>query len=161
MRLNRQTGFSMLELLVAMMIIATIATLGFKKYSEFSAQARYVKANDTLKIVGDGLDQYFLRHGTYPELTNYESMVDANSILVKENMIPPNVPLLDPWKTPFEGTAGKGNYELKCLGDPNGSADRPPFSRQPGRMADTAGEPAGRAPAGQAAPAAPPKGPSK
>ena len=31
MRRNRQTGFSLLELLVAMMIIAVIATLGFKK----------------------------------------------------------------------------------------------------------------------------------
>jgi prepilin-type N-terminal cleavage/methylation domain-containing protein len=51
-RKDRQTGFSMLELIVAMMIIAVIATLGFRKYTDFSNQARYLKANDTLRVVG-------------------------------------------------------------------------------------------------------------
>ena len=128
----------MLELLVAMMIIAVIATLGFKKYSEFSAQARYLKAHDSLNIVSSALDQYYIKHGRYPDFTTYESMVDANSVLVKENMIPVNVPALDPWKQPFEGKSGKGEYVLKCAGDPNGSADRPAFSQEPGKIS---GEP--------------------
>jgi general secretion pathway protein G len=134
MRQNRQSGFSLLELLVAMMIIAVIATLGFKKYNEFSAKARYLKAQDTLQIVGSGLDQYFLKHGRYPDLTSYDSMIDANSPLVKENMIPVNVPTKDPWEQPFEATSGKGTYVLKCMGDPNGSEERKAFSVEPGRM---------------------------
>jgi hypothetical protein len=84
-------------------------------------------------------------------------MIDANSPLVKENMIPPNVPTLDPWKNPYEGTAGKGNYVLKCQGDPGGSPDFPPFTRQPGRMAEdlttgTPGAAPGAAPAKGATP---------
>jgi general secretion pathway protein G len=150
MRRNRQTGFSLLELLVAMMIIAVIATLGFKKYNEFSAKARYLKAQDTLQIVGSGLDQYFLKHGRYPDLTSYESMIDANSPLVKENMILVNVPVKDPWEQPYEATSGKGSYALKCLGDPNNSEERKPFTVEPGRMP-------GDNSAGQA-PAAPAKG---
>ena len=134
MRQNRQTGFSLLELLVAMMIIAVIATLGFKKYNEFSAKARYLKAQDTLSIVGSGLDQYFLKHGRYPDLTSFESMIDANSPLVKENMIPVNVPAKDPWEQPYEGTAGKGKYELKCAGDPGGSEERKAFTVEPGKI---------------------------
>jgi len=129
-----QSGFSLLELLVAMMIIAVIATLGFKQYSKYSAQARYLKAQDTLRIVGDGLDQYFLKHGRYPDLTSYEAMVDANSPLVKENMIPVNVPAKDPWDQPYEASSGKAKYELKCAGDPNGSEDRKPFTVEPGKM---------------------------
>jgi prepilin-type N-terminal cleavage/methylation domain-containing protein len=129
-----QSGFSLLELLVAMMIIAVIATLGFKQYNKYSAQARYLKAQDTLRIVGDGLDQYFLKHGRYPDLTSYEAMVDANSPLVKENMIPVNVPTKDPWDQPYEATAGKGRYELKCAGDPNNPEERKPFSVEPGKM---------------------------
>ncbi|MDR3671470.1 MAG: type II secretion system protein [Holophaga sp.] len=136
MRQNRQTGFSLLELLVAMMIIAVIATLGFKQYNKYSTQAKYLKAQDTLRIVGEGLDQYFIQHGVYPNLTTYESMIDASSPLVKENLVPPNVPTKDPWQNPFEATASKGNYVLKCQGDPGLNPAFPPFSRQPGRMSD-------------------------
>jgi len=149
---NRQAGFSLLELLVAMMIIAVIATLGFKQYNKYSSQARYLKAQDTLQILGSGLDQYFLRHGRYPDLTSYESMIDANSPMVKENMIPPNMPVKDPWDQPYEASAGKGNYTLKCLGDPSGAEERKGFTVEPGRMA------------GESAPGAPiqtPSGPAK
>jgi general secretion pathway protein G len=142
MNKQKQSGFSMLELLVAMMIIAVIATLGIKKYNEFSAKARYIKAQDTLKTVSEGLDQYFLKHGKYPDLSSYESMVDANSPLVKENMIPVNIAAVDPWGNPFEGKSGKGNYELKCAGDPNGSDDRKPFSVEPGKISGAQAEPA-------------------
>jgi len=134
MRRNPQSGFSLIELLVAMMIIAVIATLGFKKYSDYSARARYLKAQDTLRIVKDGLDQYYLKHGRYPDLTSYDAMVDANSPLVKENMIPVNVPAKDPWDQAYEASSGKGSYELKCLGDPSGNEDRRPFSITPDRM---------------------------
>ena len=136
MHRNRQSGFSLLELLVAMMIIAVIATLGFKQYQKYSSKARYIKAQDTLRIVGEGLDQYYVQHGVYPNLTSYESMIDANSPLVKENLIPPNVPTKDPWGNAFEATVNKGNYVLKCQGDPAGGEDFPPFSREPGRMSD-------------------------
>jgi general secretion pathway protein G len=153
MRQNRQTGFSLLELLVAMMIIAVIATLGFKKYNEFSAKARYLKAQDTLQIVQSGLDQYFLKHGRYPDLTSYESMIDANSPMVKENMIPVNVPAKDPWDQPYEGSSGKGKYELKFAGDPNGSEERKPFVMSPGVMQGESG-------ATQAPAEAPAKGPT-
>ena len=158
MRTNHQSGFSLLELLVAMMIIAVIATLGFKKYNEFSAKARYLKAQDTLRTVGDGLDQYFLKHGRYPDLTSFESMVDANSPLVKENMIPVNVPVKDRWDQPFEGTSGKGKYELKCLGDPNDQDERKAFSVQPGMIP---GEPTTGATAPQPGASGAPSEPSK
>jgi len=140
MRRPSQSGFSLLELLVAMMIIAVIATLGFKQYNKYSAQARYLKAKDTLRVVSDGLDQYFLKHGVYPTLTSYDSMVDANSPLVKENMIPVNVPAKDPWDQPYEATSGKGQYELKCQGDPNDQEERGPFRRTPGTMEETSTE---------------------
>jgi general secretion pathway protein G len=136
MRQNRQTGFSLLELIVAMMIIAVITTLGFTQYKKYSTQAKYIKAQDTVRIVGEGLDNYFIQHGIYPNLTTYESMIDANSPLVKENYIPPNVPTKDPWQNPFEASATKGNYMVKCQGDPGGNPNYPPFARQPGRMSD-------------------------
>ncbi len=148
MRLTRQSGFSMLELLVAMMIIAVIATLGFKKYSDFADQARYLKAHDTLSTVSSALDQYYIKHGNYPEFTSFEAMVEPNSALVKENMLPVNVASVDKWNRPFEGKSGKGTYELKCAGDPKGDPDRQPFTVEPGKISGETAAPA----AGQAAP---------
>ena len=46
---RRERGFSLLELLVAMMIIAVLGTLGFSQYKKHSAAARYLKAQDDLK----------------------------------------------------------------------------------------------------------------
>lgn len=137
MKKHRQSGFSLMELLVAMMILAVLATIGVKKYQEFASNARYVKAHADMKTVAEGLDQYFLKHGKYPDLTSYESMVEPNSPLVKENLIPAGVSPNDPWGNPFEGTAGKGTYVLKCAGDPNGSVDRQPFTTEPGKITDT------------------------
>ena len=139
MKKPNQAGFSLMELLVAMMIIAVLATIGIKKYNEFSANARYIKAHDTVKTVSEGLDQFFLKHGKYPDFTSFEAMVEANSPLVKENMIPVGVSATDPWGNPFEGKSGRGTYELKCAGDPNGSADRQPFTVEPGKISGSQG----------------------
>ena len=153
MKNARQLGFSLMELLVAMMIIAVLATIGIKKYSEFSANARNIKAHDTIKTVSEGLDQYYLKHGKDADFTSFEAMVEPNSPLVKENMIPVGVSGQDPWSNPFEGKSGKGTYELKCAGDPNGSVDRPPFTMEPGKISG------GEAPAPAAG--APVQGPAK
>ena len=131
---RRQSGFSLLELLIAMMIIAVIATLGVKQYAKYSARARHLKASDNLKIVSEGLDQYYLKHGKYPDFGSFDAMVDTNSALVKENLIATNMPALDPWGQPFQGKSSKGTYELKCDGDPTNPDELGPFTREPGRI---------------------------
>ena len=131
---DRQRGFSLMELLVAMMIIAVLATIGFRQFNEYSGKARYIKAKDTIDMVRMGLDSYHLNHGKYPDLSSFEAMVEPNSPMVKENLLPVGVVPVDPWGNPFEGKAGKQTYELKCGGDPNGSPARPPFTVEPGKV---------------------------
>ncbi len=137
MRKTRQTGFSLLELLVAMTILAVIGTIGFTQFKKHSAQARYIKAKDSVETVGKGLDNYYLKHGYFPNLTSYEAMVEANSALVKENFVPPNAPSKDPWGQPYEGTSTKGSYTLKCAGDPSHPEEFGPFTIEPGRYSDS------------------------
>lgn len=130
---SKSRGFSLLELLVAMMIIAVLGTLGFSQYRKQGAQARYLKAQDELKIVAEGLDQYWLKHGVYPDYGSFDAMVDNNSALVKENLIKTSMSGQDPFRQPYEGKSSRSTYELKCLGDPDNQDDYGPFSRVPGQ----------------------------
>jgi prepilin-type N-terminal cleavage/methylation domain-containing protein len=130
---RKARGFSLLELLVAMMIIAVLGTLGFKQYQRYSANARYLKAQDDIKIVADGLDQYYLKYSRYPDFSSYEAMVEGNSPLVKDSFIKVGMSPMDPFHQPYEGKSSHGNYELKCEGDPDRQDEFGPFSRTPGQ----------------------------
>lgn len=142
---KNQKGFSLLELLVAMTILAVIGTVGFTQYKKHSAQARHIKANDILSTLGKGLDHYYLKSGFYPDLGTYEAMIDGNSPLVKGNFIPGNMPAKDPWGQPYQARSAKGSYELKSEGDPSNPEDFPAIVIEPGRM--SGGAPQGAAPA--------------
>lgn len=149
MSTKRQAGFSLLELMVALMIIAVIATLGFKQLNKNSSRARRVKAFDQVKTVSEALDQYYLRHGVYPDFGSYENMVDPGSVLVKENFLPTNVTPKDPWNQAYEARSTKGTYFFRCLGDPADpeDPDRGWFTREPSKIVQ-----AGDGNAGAAAP---------
>jgi general secretion pathway protein G len=133
MTTKRQAGFSLLELLVAMMILAIIGTVGFVQLKKHSATARHIKAKSNMDIVGDGLDQYYMKHGTYPDFSGYEAMVDPGSVLAKESFIRVNEPSRDPWGQAYEARSSKTTYYLKCMGDPS-NPDDPAlgwFAREP------------------------------
>jgi general secretion pathway protein G len=144
-------GFSLLELLVAMMIIAVLGTLGFSQYRKHSAQARYLKAQDDLKIVAEGLDQYYLKHGYFPDFGSFDAMIDNNSSLVKESLIKVGMGAQDPFGQPYEGKSSKATYELKCAGDPNNQEDAGPILRTPGDVKGSS--PVSNTPKGGATPA--------
>jgi prepilin-type N-terminal cleavage/methylation domain-containing protein len=131
---RRNRGFSLLELLVAMMIIAVLGTLGFSQFRKHSAQARYLKAQDDLKIVAEGLDQYYLKHGSFPDFGSFDAMIDNNSVLVKESLIKTNMSAQDPFNQPYEGKSTKMDYTLKCAGDPNNQEEAGPIVRTPGQV---------------------------
>ncbi len=145
---RKTQGFSLLELLVAMMIIAVLGTLGFNQFRKQSSQARYLKAQDDLKIVAEGLDQYYLKHGYFPDLGSYEAMIDPNSVLNKEGLIKSGMGVQDPFGQPYEGKSTRSDYELKCAGDPNNQDDHGPILRKPGQVINSSpvSAPAGGAP---------------
>jgi general secretion pathway protein G len=153
---RKTRGFSLLELLVAMMIIAVLGTLGFSQYRKHSAQARYLKAQDDLKIVAEGLDQYYLKHGYFPDFGSFDAMIDGNSSLAKENLIKVGMSAQDPFGQPYEGKSTRATYELKCTGDPSNQDDAGPIVRTPGdvRGSSPVGAPGGAAPKADAAPGA-------
>lgn len=160
---RRQKGFTLLELLVAMMILAVLGTLGFQQIRKHTAQARYLKAKDDMQVISDGLAQYYLKHGKYPDFSTFGAMVDANSPLVKESLIKTNMPADDPFGQPYQGTANSRTYSLTCQGDPNDATDHGPFTMTPDQGLSTGAAPAAGAAAAddKGAPAATPSGRGK
>ena len=150
---RKNRGFSLLELLVAMMIIAVLGTLGFSQYRKHSAQARYLKAQDDLKIVAEGLDQYYLKNGSYPDFGSFDAMVEANSVLVKGSLIRVGMSSTDPFNQPYEGKSNRGNYELKCAGDPNNPEDAGPIVRTPSQVTGSSPVSGAKQPGAAGAPA--------
>lgn len=129
---SNQKGFSLLELLVAMTILAVMGTVGIREYRKYSAQARQLKAQDDLRAVGNGLDQYYLRYGYYPEFSAFEAMIEPNSALVKGSFIAVNSPAKDPWGQPYSGVSSKTTYKLESQGDP-GSPESAKIEVEPGK----------------------------
>jgi prepilin-type N-terminal cleavage/methylation domain-containing protein len=159
--MSRQKGFSLLELLVAMMILAVLGTLGFQQIRKHTAQARYLKAKDDMQVVADGLAQYYLKHGRYPDFSNFAAMVDGSSALVKESLIKTNMSVSDPFDQPYQGQSNPHTYTLTCQGDPNDPEDHGPFTMTPDQGLSLGGgqaAPAAGAPAGDKTPAPAPKG---
>lgn len=119
MNKNRRQGFTLLELVVAMTVMAVLAVVGFKFIKNYGNQARHIRAQGEMKTVAEGIDKYYLQVGRYPEFSSWTAMVDANSVLVKGNHIPANMQPKDPWKQDYEATCTvRDGYMLKCLGDP-------------------------------------------
>jgi general secretion pathway protein G len=152
-----QKGFSLMELLIALMIIGVIATLGIRALRGNTDKARYIKANDTIRMMAEGLEQHYLALGRYPEGSTWESLAGPESILVKKNYIPANMPINDPWGVAYEAKVTRSNYELICQGDPNDQESHPQIKREPGRQTGGPGAGGNQAPKTAAPAGEPPK----
>ncbi|MCL1908595.1 MAG: prepilin-type N-terminal cleavage/methylation domain-containing protein [Holophagaceae bacterium] len=130
-RKNRQKGFSLMELMIAMTIIGILAVIGMKFFGNQADEARRLQAYDTMSTLNKGLTEFYMKTGNYPELGSWEAMVAANSPLVTRHMIPPNMSVNDPWGTPYEGKSTRSTFELKCAGRPEKGDDLGPITMTP------------------------------
>jgi prepilin-type N-terminal cleavage/methylation domain-containing protein len=135
-----RAGFSLMELMIALTIVGIMAVVGLNVLRNQTDDARRMKAFDQMRQVRNGLGEYYMRYGYYPELGSWEAIVSESSPLFSKNMIPPNVPINDPWGQPYEGKSTKINFELKCLGRPDKGPELGPIVMNQDRTIGAPGE---------------------
>ncbi len=90
-------GFTLIELMVAIAIVAILAAIGFTIYSSTQKTTRDARRVGDLKEVQKALEQYFVSNQTYPVgSTNKTPFDNSNFVTALGSYFQNNKPPLDP-----------------------------------------------------------------
>ena len=114
-----QRGFTLVELLVVMAIIATLMTLVTPQYFRQHAKAQETVLRHNLSSIRQALDQYREDHGNNPE--SLQALVDRRYL--REIPVDPLTGQRDTWQLQPSDEQGLGDVRSGASGtDTNGSA---------------------------------------
>lgn len=118
----RKLGFTLLELIVVIAIVATLASLVAPAIFRNTGDARVVAARTQMEILGLALDSYRLDNGTYPSNSEgLEALVKAPLGLRswRGPYLRKSLPL-DPWGYPYVfeliDSGGDTDFRIRSLG---------------------------------------------
>ena len=118
-----QGGFTLVELLLVLVILATLAAIVIPKFSGRTLQAQKTAAQTQISNFGVALDSYEVDTGSYPDSNQGLRALIENSGNIEGWRGPYMKGLetpLDPWKNPyvyeFPGKHGEGHYDLMSWG---------------------------------------------
>lgn len=120
MRRVRSAGFTLMELMVVMAIIASLLTLALPRYFHSVERSREAVLRQDLSIMRDAIDKFFADRGRYP--ATLEELAEQRYL----RKVPPD-PITDSTSTwiviaPPEGQAQDGVYDVRS-GAPGRSRD--------------------------------------
>jgi general secretion pathway protein G len=121
---SRRSGFTLIEILVVIVVIAILATLVAPNIFQHVGAAKSATAKSQVEMLGAALDAYRLDNGTYPS-----TQQGLNALWEKPTIDPPAnwrapylrkaVPL-DPWGRPYDyqfpGQQNLQGYDLISYG---------------------------------------------
>lgn len=118
---NRQRGFTLLELVVVLVILGTLAALVGPRLVGHSSEARITAARTQIEMFRQGLETFRMHVGRYPatqEGLPALQVSPANTPLWKGPYLTRGVPA-DPWGHPYAyrspGEAGR-EFDILSLG---------------------------------------------
>jgi prepilin-type N-terminal cleavage/methylation domain-containing protein len=80
--IQRRSGFTLIELIIAMVVLLILALIAFNVYTQYISKAKITVAESTLAHVRDNLNLYNIDNGKYPDSINFTDCVDENSRMV-------------------------------------------------------------------------------
>ncbi|AEG15540.1 hypothetical protein Desku_1982 [Desulfofundulus kuznetsovii DSM 6115] len=102
--LRNEKGFTMIEMMVVLIIIAVLIGAGIKFYSGYIENAKITKAKAQISTMQSALDSWFAEKGSYPDTTNelkYAGVIPSDETTSDTdigNDSDVDLPgLLDPW----------------------------------------------------------------
>lgn len=108
---TNQKGFTLIEILVVMVIIAILVTLGIGGFSSSQEKGRDARRKGDLRAVAEALEVYYNDKGEYP--TSDTGQIEVNGT---------GGSTLVPWGTQFsDPDAASTVYMVKLPSDPSGS----------------------------------------
>ncbi len=116
-----QAGFTLLELLVVLGIIALLAALVAPQVIRYLSDARSSTANAQLKNIESAVELYYLDNGRYPSAeSGLADLVTAPAGVAgwKGPYLKKKQGLVDPWGKPFAYVfpGAHGTYDIVSLG---------------------------------------------
>jgi len=133
--LSKIRGFTLIEILVVIVVIAILASLVAPNVFTHVAEAKDAAARSQIEMLGAALDAYRLDNGRYPTTEQglaalwSEPRTDPQPRNWRGPYVRKDVPL-DPWRQPFiytcPGDVNPNGYDLLSYGadgKPGGSGD--------------------------------------
>ena len=124
LRIAIRRGFTLIEILVVIVVIAILATLVAPNVFQHVGAAKDATAKSQIEMIGAGLDSYRLHNGAYPTSEQgLAALWETPTIDPPANWRGPYlrkaVPL-DPWGNPYvyisPGEVNPNGYDLLSLG---------------------------------------------
>ncbi len=85
--LRRRAGFTLVELLIAIVIIGIIASIGYSSYNSAQMRARDAKRKQDLRSISVALELYYQKNKHYPCSSDWQLSSSADSLWIKDEVV--------------------------------------------------------------------------
>lgn len=119
MRTRRDAGFTLIELMVVMALIVTLAAIGLAVYANSITRAKEATLKEDLFRLRDSIDQYYADKGKYPP--SLDALVEGK--YMRSVPVDPFTNSAETWQTtpaepdPSNPSAEPGIYDVKSGSD--------------------------------------------
>lgn len=109
-KFKEEKGFTLVELLIAIIVLAVLAGLAVRTFTFLTDRARESATETEMGYISKALQIYITDQNTYPDEADFPDALETAGIML-------NVPELDNWQNPYQYSSADGtSYVLESYG---------------------------------------------